>query len=89
MDENDTHCKRIRTYYVKIDNIGNIPEEMKGTKAIDAETPIELLEKVKQYYKFKQTLNIQLWSSSIYKGIRLDTLNIIPLEYEFIWVRVA
>ena len=78
------------TYYVKLANIVNIPEELKGTKVIHA-SPKDLLEKVKTYYRFKPNLihNVQLWSGNQYNSIRLDTLKEIPAENEFIWVHVV
>jgi L-lysine 2,3-aminomutase len=77
-----------RRYYVKIDNI-NVPEELKGYKAIEATTVEELINQVKEYYKFKLNPDfvVQLWSNNNHTGIRLDTLKSIPEGIEFIWVR--
>ena len=79
-----------RNYYVRIDNM-TVPDELKGYKSMEASSPQELLEKVKEYYGFntKPKASIQLWSSKMYGGVRLDTMAQIPKEYEFIWVRVV
>ena len=78
-----------RRYYVKMDNM-NVPDELKGYKMMKASSPHDLLENVKTYYRLEKCLNInvQLWSSRMYGGTRLDTMNVIPKENEFIWVRV-
>jgi hypothetical protein len=77
-------------YYVKIDNI-NVPEYLKIWKKIEARTGKELLYKVYEYYGFNMIPieYIQLWSKQKYipKGIRLDNIENIPKEYEFIWIR--
>jgi hypothetical protein len=77
-----------RRYYVKIDNI-NVPDELKGYKAIEATTVEEIINQVKEYYKFKSHPDfvVQLWSNNNHTGIRLDTLKSIPEGIEFIWVR--
>ena len=79
-----------RNYYVKIDNI-NVPLDLKGYKLIKASNTQELLEKVKEYYglNLKPKISIQLWSSQMYTGLRLDTMDQIPEEYEFIWARIV
>lgn len=78
-----------RNYYVKIANM-NVPLELKGYKSIEASSTEELLEKVKEYYGFnhKSNIGVQLWSGQMYTGVRLDTMDQIPKEYEFVWVRV-
>jgi hypothetical protein len=77
----------LRTYYVKLDNV-DIPENLKGFKSIDASTTEELVKKIKTVFKLRQNLNISLWSNSNYIGRRLDTLEEIPKENEFIYTRV-
>ena len=88
IDEEEEKSKR--QYYVKIDNV-NVPEKLKGFKAIRAASVKELIERVKDYYEFNKNpdVSIQLWSNSSYTGKRLDTLNGIPDENEFIWVRAV
>jgi hypothetical protein len=87
-DDEEESKKSKRRYYVKIDNI-NVPEELKGYKAIEASSVEELINEVKEYYKFKlhPDFVVQLWSNNNHTGIRLDTLKNIPEEIEFIWVR--
>ena len=87
-EEEEPKSSSKRRYYVKIDNV-NVPEELKGYKAIEATTVDELISQVKEYYKFKTHPDfvIQLWSNNNHTGIRLDTLKNIPEEIEFIWVR--
>jgi len=78
-------------YYIKTDSI-NIPDDLKSWISIEAHTTSELLEKALAYYGFRQnnTIRFELWSNTKYnKGIRLDTLEIIPKEYEFIWLRAT
>jgi len=90
IDENkNEHVLTKRTYYVKMDNV-IVPDILKGYKKMEASTPQDLLEIVKMYYGLNNCSNIcvQLWSSRIYNGVRLDTMNEIPNMYEFIWVRI-
>jgi hypothetical protein len=89
IDEDEVSKKQCN-YYVKIANM-NVPEYLKGYKSMEASSAEELLEKVKEYYGFnhKPNASIQLWSSQMYTGVRLDTMDQIPKEYEFVWVRVV
>ena len=79
----------LRAYYVKMDNM-NVPANLKGYKLIQALSPKDLLESVKRYYGLENCPNIsvQLWSAQMYGGTRLDIMDEIPKQYEFIWVRV-
>ena len=78
----------VRTYYIKLDNV-NVPEDLKGFKCIDASTTTnELIEKIKIVFRLRHDLTISLWSNSNYIGRRLDTLEEIPKENEFIYARV-
>lgn len=77
-----------RTYYVKIGNV-NLPDDLKGYKSIEADDTKELINKIIELYKFPTTSDkIQLWSNQMYGGIRLDKMPVIPIEHEFVWVRV-
>ena len=78
-----------RVYYVKMDNM-NVPDNLKGYKLIQAVSTGDLLESVKRYYGLDNcpNISIQLWSAQMYGGTRLDTMEEIPKQYEFIWVRV-
>lgn len=86
-EEEEVESKR-RRYYVKIDNM-NMPEDLKGFKAIEARTIEELKSNIKDIFELNKSIkyNIELWSSSNYQGKRLDLENI-PEEIEFIWVRL-
>jgi len=88
IDEEEEKSKR--QYYVKVDNV-NVPERLKGFKAIKAASIQELIERVKEYYEFtkNQDVSVQLWSNANYTGKRLDTLDKVPDENEFIWVRAV
>lgn len=87
-DENKDDVPKC-TYYVKMDNM-NVPDNLKGYKWIEASSTEDLLERVKKYYGLENHSNIrvQLWSAQMYGGTRLDILDKIPKQYEFIWVRV-
>lgn len=87
IDEEDTSKRR---YYVKIDNV-NVPEELKGYKEIEADSIGELKESIKEVYGFNKHKNfeLELWSSANHMGKRLDTLEEIPKEIEFVWARVV
>ncbi len=77
----------LRTYYVKLDNV-DVPEDLRGFKSIDATSTEELIETIKKVFRLRQDLTISLWSNSNYIGKRLDTLEEIPKENEFIYARV-
>jgi hypothetical protein len=76
------------SYYVKIENI-NVTEDLKSIKMINASTTKELLDKIMEVYSFNENNKLELWSAPMgyTSRIRLDTLTIIPKEYENIWVR--
>ena len=80
------------TRFVKIENV-NLPSNMKGTRVVNAITSAELLEKICQIYGFNEAKKsqLELWSGPLgYIGRqRLDTCEIIPEGYEYIWVRAV
>jgi hypothetical protein len=78
-----------RAYYVKMDNM-NVPDNLKGYKWMEASSPKDLLKSVKMYYGLENypNLRVQLWSAQMYGGTRLDIMDEIPKQYEFLWVRV-
>jgi hypothetical protein len=88
MDEEELTAHASR-YYVKVDNI-IVPKELEGYKAFEANNSKDLLEKIKKYYGLRDSpeFSIQLWSSQSSLGTRLDILEKIPKEYEFLWVKV-
>jgi hypothetical protein len=87
IDEED---KSKRRYYVKIDNV-SVPDDLKGYKAIEAESIDELKKSVMIHYDLNKNKNvsIELWSGQNHMGHRLDILKEIPEDIEFIWVRVV
>ncbi len=79
-----------RTFYVKLENI-QVPDELKATKAIEANSVDDLMGKIIALYGFKHELrsNLELWSKPLGSSNRerLDTLDTIPKDYEDVWVR--
>lgn len=77
-----------RSFYVKIDNI---TIDNKGYNVVKAATGKELLEEVIKFYNFNNSVkhNIQIWSNTKANtsAVRLDTMETIPEEYEFVYVR--
>ena len=86
--DDETESNPLRNYYVKIDNI-NVPESLKGYKAIEATNVDEIIKKVREIYNFKekQDIIIQLWTQQNCLGTRLDNMTEIPKGIEFIWIR--
>jgi hypothetical protein len=88
----DVDNLELHNYYVKIENV-NVPTELRGYQKIEAYDSIDLLNKSLIYYNFNNyspNIRFELWSNTKYnKGIRLDTLDNIPKEYEFIWLRAV
>jgi hypothetical protein len=79
-------------YYVKIENV-NVPDCLKGYKAIEASSVKDLKEKIIELYDFDRNntsnnLIIELWSGQINNSKRLDILDKIPKGIEFISVRI-
>jgi hypothetical protein len=83
--KSDTKC-----HFVKIDNI-LVREQLKGVQVLYASTTKELLEKIRIRYEFTEDnmKHIQLWSGQlgVPKRVRLDILDVIPTQYETIWIR--
>lgn len=87
-EENEDKSKQ---YFIIIENI-EIPDNLKGTKAFDANTIIELKSKIIKYYDFKlpPTIELQLWSGPLgTSSIRLANDRHILSLYNTIWVRAA
>ncbi len=80
----------MRTYYVRIDNI-KVPENMQKEKAIRAETPADLMMRIRETYSLQvsEKVRLELWSGQhgYLNRKRLDTLDTIPEMYETVWVR--
>ncbi len=77
----------LRPYYVKLDNV-DVPDDLKGFKRMYATSSLDLIKEIKLLFKLKEDLKIHLWSNSNYTGRRLDILEEIPKENEFIYARV-
>ena len=83
-----------RDYYVKLDNFFVENIEMQGFIRISASSGPDLLSRVIHYYGFdhKNALELRLWSSPHRLSsalVRLDQLEIIPEDCEFVWIRGA
>jgi hypothetical protein len=78
-----------RIFYVKLDNVHR--SEQKRHHVVYALSGRELLEKTKRLFDWKDTtfFHLELWSSCLISPIRLDIVDIIPDEYEFIKARVV
>jgi hypothetical protein len=88
-------CRRMNVitithgYYVKLDNM-LIPDDKKGYRFIQATSGFELLEKAIQVFDLPHK-NFQLVSSHLdikSPPMRLDQLEEIPPEHEFILLRI-
>uniref|UniRef100_A0A6C0KRU1 Uncharacterized protein n=1 Tax=viral metagenome TaxID=1070528 RepID=A0A6C0KRU1_9ZZZZ len=79
-----------RNYYVKLDNM-LIPNDKKGYRLIQATSGFDLLEKAIKVFELPH-MHFQLVSSFLDKDllryVRLDQLETIPAEHEFIYLRV-
>lgn len=86
----DSKSERIRTYFVKIDNI-MVPEYLKGTQVLQASSKEELIIAICERYGFSESSKVylELWSGSLgHSGReRLDTYSEIPDRCQDIWVR--
>ena len=87
-EEEDEISKR--KYYVKIDNV-NVPDNLKGYKAIESLSIDELKNKILEYYKFNilNKNDIELWTQQNGNGIRLDILKEIPSNIEYMYIRIV
>jgi hypothetical protein len=77
-------------YFVTIENI-TIPDNLKGTKAFEADSIAELKNKIIAYYGFTlpDTIELQLWSGPTgASGIQIND-NKVLLAHNTIWVRAA
>lgn len=79
-----------RLYYVKIDNI-TLNNGDNTTRIIMASSGDELLEEIIKLFGFDESRKeqIQLWTNRLGNGVgvRIDNMDKIPKEYEFIYVR--
>ncbi len=77
-----------RSFYVKLSNISIEDKKMMEYKHIMASSGPDLLDKVCSYYGFNSLIkqHIQLYYQIGYHSNRVDQMDIIPQEYEFIFV---
>lgn len=78
----------LRSFYVKLANIKMEDNKMMEYKHIMASSGPDLLDKVCSYYGFNSLIkkHIKLFYRLGYHSIRIDNMDIIPDEYEFIFV---
>jgi len=78
----------IRSFYVKLSNITMENKKLMEYTHIMAASGPDLLDKVCSYYGFNSLIkqHIKLYDSIGYHSTRIDTMDIIPNEYEFIFV---
>jgi len=88
--EEEEISKRMRQYFVKIDNV-SVPDDKRKYKALESLSIDELKNKIIEYYGFDKISanNIQLWTNSGYSGTRLDVMEEIPINIDSMWVRVV
>ena len=77
----------MRAYYIKVDNFYTASSKRPGFQRFEASSPTDLLQQACERYGCKPTAfaDFQLWSSR--QPIRLDHLEEIPLEEEFLLLR--
>lgn len=77
-----------RSFYVKLSNFIINNNEMMGYKHVTASSGPDLLDKVCEYYRFSPFVKdrIQLHYRMGYDAVRIDTMDHIPLECDFISV---
>jgi hypothetical protein len=80
-----------RDYYVKLDNVLSTNPDHAGYKCISAHSGYELLERACSRFCIQtDSFSIQLWAAGTFLcPVRIDTLASIPLEYEFIYLRIS
>jgi hypothetical protein len=77
-------------YYVNIENI-NIPDRLKGAKAFEVNSVIDLKNKIIAHYGFKlpDTIELQLWSGPLGTScIQIGDKDKLP-DHKNLWVRAA
>ena len=79
-----------RYYYVKLDNILPANADCIGYKRISATSGRNLLEHARIWFHIHVDVSrLQLWTASTYlHSVRVDHLTSIPLEHEFLYLRI-
>jgi len=80
-----------RYYYVKLDNILPANADCMGYKRISATSGQELLEHARIWFHIRVDVSrLQLWTASTFlHSVRVDHLASIPLEHEFLYLRIT
>lgn len=83
-----------RCFYIKLDNILSTNPILHQYQMIKASSGPELIRKAITHYGFNNSVisRLQLWSSNtawLAPAQRIDTLDIIPEEHEFLWLRAS
>jgi hypothetical protein len=80
-----------RYYYVKLDNILPANPDCMGYKRISATSGQELLEQARIWFHIRVDVSrLQLWTASTFlHSVRVDHLASIPLEHEFLYLRIS
>ena len=81
----------LREYYVKLDNILPAGLDCIGYKCISATSGKELLERARIWFHIQvDSSQLQLWTAGTYlHSVRVDHLAVIPLEHEFLQLRIT
>jgi hypothetical protein len=83
-----------RCFYIKLDNILSTNPILNQYQMIKASSGPELIRKAITHYGFDNSVicRLQLWSSNtawLTPAQRIDTLDIIPEEHEFLWLKAS
>jgi hypothetical protein len=78
-------------YYVKLDNILPANADCVGYKRFSATSGRDLLEQARIWFHIHVDVSrLQLWTASTYlHSVRIDHLASIPLEHEFLYLRIT
>ena len=82
----------MREFYVKLDNIIGKDSQPTGHIRVIARSGPDLLEQSMQAFGLDESTRgiLEIWSSTrgrTYAPIRLDELDILPVECEFVWLK--
>ena len=80
-----------RYYYVKLDNILPANADCMGYKRISATSGRDLLEQARIWFHIRVDVSrLQLWTASTFlHSVRVDQLAVIPLDHEFLYLRIT
>jgi hypothetical protein len=80
-----------RDYYIKLDNILPANNDCVGYKCISATSGRDLLERARIWFHIRVDVSrLQLWTASTFlHSVRVDQLAVIPLDHEFLYLRIT